>query len=93
MQIVGYMIASIQENYEIRKAIFPPRMLGIMMTKFKLMFCSLELSENYLKELYHSFPNNNIGTFRLSRTYDIRNDNDRLNAFEQLVVLRRYLSE
>ena len=94
MQIVGYMIGSIQENYKRRRVIFPNKMLGIIICGFQVRFCSLEISEKYLKDLYYSLPeNDNRGSFNISNILDIRSEQDREILFENLVVLRRFLTE
>ena len=70
MQLVGYMIASAQENYIERKVVFPNRMIGILVVGFNIKFCSLDISKDYLDELYYSLPNNNRCIFRISDTFD-----------------------
>lgn len=93
MQLVGYMIASLQQNYKSLDQIFPERMIGILVTGFDLKFCSLEVSEPYLDELKISLPNNNRATLREYGPFDIRNNQHRGSILTSLDTIKRYVSQ
>ena len=92
MQLVGYMIASLQENYNYLGQVFPRRMIGIMVRGFKFIFYSLELSESYMDELKYSLPNDNKGILREYGIFDIRNNQDRASIFMSLYAIKMYSS-
>jgi len=92
VQLVSCMIAACQTNYRRLDELYPEKMMGIKIKGDEIHFYSIQMKEEYLRQLYRGVPKVEIGINKYppKRGLRLSNPRERGETIHHLWTMRNY---